>query len=128
MSARPRFRVHICDGCCCGTIRKHPDVDHAEQRRRIAAAAERGGGQARVVGCLGECHASNLVVVRRRGRRATWIGSLLDDTSTEHLCEWLADGADELPSALRSNVVERAVADERARRTAVLISNPSRSR
>lgn len=114
MRYRPHFRVHICDGCCCGTARKHPDVDHADQRRQIASAAKRGGGEARVVGCLGECHASNLVVVRRRGHKAKWIGSLLDDVSTSALCNWLAKGADDFPEALQPHLIERAQRNEPA--------------
>lgn len=104
---RPQFRVHICDGCCCGTERKHPGMDHAAQRAQIAAAAAAGGGAARVVGCMGACHASNLVVVRRPGQRAAWIGGLLDEPSTDALCAWLERGAGAMCPSLASHLVTR---------------------
>jgi hypothetical protein len=61
-----------------------------------------------VIGCLGACHASNLIVVRRRGHRAQWIGGILDDAITGSVCAWLASGAVELPDVLRAHLVERA--------------------
>jgi cytochrome c5 len=105
--SRPAFRVHICDGCCCGTTRKHPGFDHAAQRARIAEAAQAGGGAARVVGCLGACHASNLVVVRRPGQRAKWIGGVLSDRSTNELCAWLSHGATTMSPGLQLQLVTR---------------------
>jgi len=88
-------RVQVCDGCCCGTERKHPGVDHAGIRSRIAAAAEHAGGHVRIVGCVDECSRSNVVIVRPAGRASarTWIGGMLDDRVVGALCEWIRHGA-----------------------------------
>lgn len=103
--------VSVCDGCCCGTTRKHPDVDHAGQRRRIAAAVQSTGGSCRVVGCVDECHASNVVVVRwpRSSHRALWLGGVLDEGATAAVENWLASGADpvDVPAEVRALVFER---------------------
>ncbi len=103
--------VSVCDGCCCGTTRKHPDLDHAEQRRRIAAAAQSAGGSCRVVGCVDECHASNVVVVRwpRSSHPALWLGGVLDESATAAVEMWLASGADpvQVPAEVRALSFER---------------------
>ncbi len=90
-SAKSVQSVQVCDGCCCGTVRKHPDVDHATQRACIAEATEAGGGRFHVVGCLDQCHASNVVVVRR-GAQRIWLGQILAPAVTDELCTWLAAG------------------------------------
>lgn len=97
---RGAFSVLVCRACCCGTERKHPDVDHDAQRLALLAAAHAGGGSCRVVDCLGECHASNVVVVRhRRGRPADWFGHVLEPAQTEALAGWLRSGAAGEPPA-----------------------------
>ncbi len=96
--------MQACDGCCCGTARKHPGVDHAGQRVALAEAAQRGGGTYRTVGCLDACHASNVVVVRRRDGRRVWFGRVLDAAVLEALCTWIAQGAPAvLPAALTAS-------------------------
>ncbi|MFY1632080.1 hypothetical protein ACN27F_02145 [Solwaraspora sp. WMMB335] len=52
--------VTVCRGCCCGTSRKHPDVDHDGQLRALRAS----GARVRVVDCLNTCERSNVVVVQ----------------------------------------------------------------
>jgi hypothetical protein len=103
--------VSVCDGCCCGTTRKHPEVDHAEQRRRIAAAVQSAGGSCRVVGCVDECHASNVIVVRwpRSSHRALWLGGVLDERATAAVEDWLSGGADpvNLPAEVSALSFER---------------------
>lgn len=89
---RSPLSVQACDGCCCGTSRKHPHVDHPGQRERLAAATVAVGGGYRTVGCVGECSFSNVVVVRR-GSRRWWIGHVLDPAVEEALCSWLSGGA-----------------------------------
>lgn len=73
--------VLVCRACCCGTTRKHPEVAHRAHLARLEHASHLGGGHTRVVGCLGSCSESNVVVVvvRRRGARARWIGERLLD-------------------------------------------------
>lgn len=88
-------RVQVCDGCCCGTARKHPAVDHACIRERIDAAAASAGGRSRVVGCVGACDYSNVVIVRPAGISTdrVWVGGVLDEEIVDRLCDWIAAGA-----------------------------------
>ena len=90
---RPRVHVLVCRGCCCGTGRKHPDTDHAEQ---VAALRDAVGASAvREVDCLGRCDRSNVVVVRRRGAPAAWLGPVLTIAATDAVADWAAGGAPE---------------------------------
>lgn len=91
-----QLSVQACDGCCCGTTRKHPHVDHAGQRDRLAAATHAAGGRFRAVDCVGECSFSNVVIVRR-GWRRWWVGEVLDAPTERALCTWLAHGAQGTP-------------------------------
>lgn len=109
-SRRP-LSVQACDGCCCGTARKHPGVDHAEQRERLQAAARHGGGRYRTVGCLDVCHASNVVVVRRPDGKRVWFGRVLDAATLDALCDWIGRGAPpELPDRLTAHAFEPSAA------------------
>jgi len=80
--------VTMCRGCCCGTHRKHPTVDHDAQLRRLRDQIG-AAGQVRVSTCLGPCQRSNVAVVtpsptaRRAGARAVWLGWVLDDTTID---------------------------------------------
>ncbi len=103
----PAFRVQMCDACCCGTTEKHPNIDHQRQRDEIAAAATAGGGTSRVVDCLGECHASNVVVVLQPEREAEWLGWIVDDTILSDVCDWLRDGAPTLPEQIAPHRIDR---------------------
>lgn len=86
-------RVTVCRGCCCGTRRKHPDVDHDRQLDILRAA-----GSVRVSDCLNACDRSNVVVVqpatlaRPLGARPVWLGGVLDETSLSIVVEWIAAG------------------------------------
>jgi hypothetical protein len=84
----PLPRVLICRGCCCGSTRKHPDIDHEAQTAAISSVS-----QARVVDCVGECSFSNLVVVRPKPGQSVWLGRLNSDLLTQELCAWLEAGA-----------------------------------
>lgn len=99
---RPAVHVQVCDGCCCGTERKHPGVDHAGIRARLAAAVADAGGHMRVVGCVDECSRSNVVIVRPARSRAhrVWVGDVLEDSVVEALCRWVTAGADAPPPAV----------------------------
>jgi predicted metal-binding protein len=80
--------VLVCRGCCCGTERKHPEVDHAAQLEAIRASA---GGRLRVTECLDACDRSNVVVLRD-GDSTRWLGGVLAVEQLRALCEWLASG------------------------------------
>jgi hypothetical protein len=94
----------VCRGCCCGTIAKHPDVDHDGHLARLHAAARSAGARSWAVDCLGPCTRSNVVVVRA-GRRRYWFAEMLDDGMVEQLARWVERGAPmPVPSALRDRV------------------------
>jgi DNA-binding transcriptional ArsR family regulator len=92
-----RPTVTLCRGCCCGTHRKHPAVDHTGQ---LALLRERLRGRARLraTTCLGPCQRSNVAVVtpsrngRRHGAHPVWLGWLLDDTAIHALADWAHAG------------------------------------
>ena len=94
-----RTDVVLCRGCCCGTERKHPDVDHALQGALLRQAAESTGGTLRRTDCLGPCERSNVVVVRPEGARPVWFGRVLDEGATAALVAWVAGGAQGRPPA-----------------------------
>lgn len=105
-----RFTALVCRGCCCGTERKHPDVDHDAQLEMLAAAARAGGGHCRVVDCIDECWASNVVVVRRSGVHTptVWLGGVLATEQTAAVADWLALGATGAPPVdVQPLVIER---------------------
>lgn len=96
-------RVLVCRGCCCGTVRKHPGVDHDAQLAALSAVAH-----AREVGCIDECSRSNVVVVRPGDGTSIWFGGILNPTTTIELCDWLAAGAPRpIPVGLSAHVFER---------------------
>ena len=85
-------RVQICRGCCCGTERKHPGVDHDEQIAAISAIA-----RTRIVECVGECAHSNVVIVRPDQGPSVWLGGINNPALTSAVCDWLVDGASQPP-------------------------------
>jgi predicted metal-binding protein len=104
-AASGRLEMWICRGCCCGTERKHPDVDHVAQVDALAAAVDTRGGMARLrtTDCLDACDRSNVVVLRQHGQ-TVWLGEILEDRDTATLCRWLRSGEPlaALPRALSS--------------------------
>lgn len=103
------MRVQVCDGCCCGTDRKHPGVDHRAIRSALAAAAILGGGRSRVVGCVDECSQSNVVIVRLANGERVWLGRILGDDVVGGLVAWLEAGAPEpIPHTLAAHRFEPA--------------------
>ncbi|MEV6235395.1 hypothetical protein [Lentzea sp. NPDC051838] len=87
-------RITVCRGCCCGTERKHPEVDHDRQldvlRSRLATV--------KVADCLDACESSNIVVVqpspaaRSNGAKPVWVGSILDDEALHGVADWVDAG------------------------------------
>ena len=123
------FRVLLCDGCCCGTVRKHPTVDHPDQRNRLGHAARAGGGTVRTTGCVDRCAHSNVVVVRHAGGRSTWLGGVLDQPSERAVARWLTAGADPdaIPDDVEPLVIDgRADAEPVALRTRVATDAPTK--
>ncbi|MFY1694169.1 hypothetical protein [Solwaraspora sp. WMMA2101] len=83
----------VCRGCCCGTRRKHPDVDHDRQLDVLRTA-----GPVQVSECLNACDRSNVVVVqpaplaRLLGARPVWLGGVLDDAAVSAVARWVTAG------------------------------------
>ena len=115
--------VLLCRGCCCGTAKKHPDVDHLAQEQRLDGAAARAGARLVFTDCLDECARSNVIVLRRRERGyvdSTWLGGVLDERRTSELCAYLCEGWREgapLPAALATLVFHPARDGQRRRQS-----------
>ena len=90
--------VLLCRDCCCGTERKHPEVDHAAQERELREAAADGGGRVIRTRCLGVCEHSNVVVIKT-AERTHWFGGALTPEQTRLLTEFVRS-AGETPEAL----------------------------
>ncbi|GAA2995288.1 (2Fe-2S) ferredoxin domain-containing protein [Actinokineospora diospyrosa] len=99
--------VTVCRDCCCGTVRKHPTVDHGRQLARLRDIAARHGGAIRVSECLDTCETSNVVVVQAKGTKPIWLGFVLDDAVLDDIDTWLTNGgpATDLPATLTLNRV-----------------------
>jgi hypothetical protein len=119
----------VCRGCCCGTYRKHPAVDHDGHVAvlRKAAAESPGTLAVRTTDCLGPCERSNVIVVqpstrgRLAGGRALWLGWALDDDLLDLVISYARAGGPglaELPAALDLHRTEppRLAAATRGRR------------
>jgi predicted metal-binding protein len=117
--------VTVCRDCCCGTKRKHPDVDHDAQLNQLREALNtepadkgEGAGTGRLVvsQCLLACERSNVVVVtpapgaRNGGARPVWLYMVLTDDQTSAVAEWVRAGGPglaPLPGVLEPLVGER---------------------
>ena len=115
---RAPLRVALRRGCCCGTVKKRPDVDHDAQRLRLHALAGAGTIVCRETDCLGPCDSANVLVVdptphaRRAGARSTWFGEVSDD-QLDLVVDWISDGGPgivPLPAGLERHVVPPGVA------------------
>lgn len=112
-------RLVVCRGCCCGTRRRHPGVDHDGQLELLRRTRDPAGRAVpvRVADCLGPCAEGNIVVVhpspagRRRGARPVWLGFVNDDQAIELLREWISaggPGAAPMPIALELHRIRPA--------------------
>lgn len=97
-------RIRMCRGCCCGTRRKHPDVDH----EAIAGAlGEELGEDAALlaVDCLWACDLSNVVVVnpsttaRAAGARPAWVPGVNTVERARAVADWVRRGGPGVVSA-----------------------------
>lgn len=101
---RSASSVLVCRGCCCGTTRKAPEVDHEAQVSQLRSAALAVGARFHVVDCLGPCERANVVVVRD-GDRRFWLGEIGDDETTQ-LAGWLGAVSDAVPGSLDAHVFD----------------------
>ncbi|GAA2675858.1 MULTISPECIES: (2Fe-2S) ferredoxin domain-containing protein [Actinosynnema] len=101
-----RDYVTVCRGCCCGTVKKHPDFDHEHQLARLRELAAASGGRlsVRTADCLDACESSNVLVVKPRGQQPVWLGFALDDGVVDDVASWL-DAGGPLPERLALNRV-----------------------
>ncbi|MEQ3550320.1 hypothetical protein WIS52_07545 [Pseudonocardia nematodicida] len=104
--------VTVCRGCCCGSGRRHPGVDHAAVLDRLAAGTD-GHARLRTSECLGPCSDSDVVVVvpapdaRRAGARPVWLRHVLDVATADTVGVWVragGPGTAECPAALDEHV------------------------
>jgi (2Fe-2S) ferredoxin len=105
--------VTVCRDCCCGSAKKHPDVDHDDQLRQLRAGLP-APHRVRVSDCLDACEQSNVVVVhptpaaRRAGARPVWFGLVVSDDVTDDIAGWVqagGPGVAPLPAVLELSVV-----------------------
>jgi (2Fe-2S) ferredoxin len=97
----------LCRDCCCGTERKHPDVDHAAQEHALRTAAAESGGRVIRTRCLGVCERSNVVVVKA-AHTTFWFGGVLSAAETSAVTAFVRSGGLEpAPTELSFNVVPR---------------------
>jgi hypothetical protein len=99
--------VLLCRDCCCGTERKHPDVDHAVQESALRVAAAQSGGRVIRTRCLGVCERSNVVVVKT-ANTTYWFGGVLSAEQTSAVTAFIrSGGVAPAPTELSFNVVPR---------------------
>lgn len=89
--------VTVCHGCCCGTARKHPGVDHTGLLAELVDGVG-SRGRVRTSDCIDACARSNVVVVapapagRRAGARPVWLAGVLDPDAVEGIVDWVRRG------------------------------------
>lgn len=100
-----RDKVWVCRGCCCGTRKKHPGIDHAALEKQARRGSKALGARYQVTDCLGPCGQGNIVVTRTAGR-VRWWRKMNDVDTTQELLEHLREGGD-LPAALERHQLPR---------------------
>lgn len=114
-------RLTVCRGCCCGTRKKVPGVDHEAQLARLSTIDDHTGRTVPVrrSECLDLCSEANVVVVqpsaqgRAAGGRPVWLGRVTDDHLVEALDDWIFEGGPglaPLPEPLRPHVTSKDAA------------------
>jgi (2Fe-2S) ferredoxin len=105
----------VCRDCCCGSRKKHPDVDHDWQLDRLRAELAPAGHRVRTSLCLDVCEQSNVMIVhpspeaRRRGARPVWFGLVLDDVIADDIADWVragGPGVAPIPAPLELSVIK----------------------
>jgi hypothetical protein len=90
-------RIRVCRDCCCGSLHKHPGIDHGAL---IDELIERTLGHATVdvTACLLSCDRSNVVVIvpsaqgRLLGAGPAWFEQVLDLQAVEMLADFVRAG------------------------------------
>ncbi len=111
-------KLTVCRGCCCGTRKKVPGVDHKAQLARLSAIDDHAARRVpvRTSKCLDICFEANVVVVqpshegRAAGGRPVWLGRMTEDRLLEELDDWIFDGGPgiaPLPAALEEHVTSK---------------------
>lgn len=111
-------RLTVCRGCCCGTKKKVPGVDHKAQLARLSAIDDHAGRTVpvRTSKCLGICFQANVVVVQpsqaghAAGGRPVWLGEMTEDKLLDALDDWIFDGGPGLapiPGVLADHVTSK---------------------
>lgn len=91
-----RLCVLMCRDCCCGTERKHPEIDHAAQERALRDAAAASGSRVIRTRCLGVCERSNVVIVKA-ARTTFWFGNVLTPEDTAAVTRFIRSGGSTKP-------------------------------
>ena len=108
-------RVSFCHDCCCGTLRKHPGVDHDALRSELREGL-RNAAVVTQSACLDVCEESNVIVVspsplgRRGGNKPVWLRKMLTRESVEELVDWVIEGgpgAVPMPASLKRHQMKR---------------------
>ncbi|MEU0316705.1 (2Fe-2S) ferredoxin domain-containing protein [Nocardioides sp. NPDC006273] len=92
-----RPTLTVCRGCCCGTERKSPGVDHEAVLTTLSEVAGE-SATVRVADCLGPCERADVVVVgpspegRRRGARPVWVARVGTARVADALAQWAGAG------------------------------------
>ncbi|MEU0490309.1 (2Fe-2S) ferredoxin domain-containing protein [Nocardiopsis sp. NPDC006139] len=111
-------RLTVCRGCCCGTKKKVPGVDHKAQLARLSAIDDHAGRTVpvRTSKCLGICFQANVVVVQpsqkghAAGGRPVWLGEMTEDGLLDALDDWIFEGGPglaPLPDVLAGHVTSK---------------------
>ena len=111
-------KLTVCRGCCCGTKKKVPGVDHKAQLARLSAIDDHAARRipVRTSKCLGICFQSNVVVVqpstegRAAGGRPVWFGQMTEDKLLDALDDWIFEGGPgltPLPAVLQDHVTSK---------------------
>ncbi|MFD3687050.1 (2Fe-2S) ferredoxin domain-containing protein [Nocardiopsis sp. NPDC058631] len=111
-------QLTVCRGCCCGTRKKVPGVDHKAQLARLSAIDDHSGRPVpvRTSKCLGICFQANVVVVqpsqagRAAGGRPVWLGQVTEDKLVEAVDDWIFEGGPglaPLPAVLADHVTSK---------------------
>nr|WP_067602031.1 hypothetical protein [Nocardiopsis listeri] len=111
-------KLTVCRGCCCGTKKKVPGVDHDAQLARLSAIDDHSARRVpvRTSKCLGICFQANVVVVqpsatgRAAGGRPVWLGEMVEDDLLESVDDWIFEGGpglSPLPAALADHVTSK---------------------
>ncbi|MEE2038876.1 (2Fe-2S) ferredoxin domain-containing protein [Nocardiopsis sp. CT-R113] len=111
-------QLTVCRGCCCGTRKKVPGVDHKAQLARLSAIDDHSGRTVpvRTSKCLGICFQANVVVVqpsqegRAAGGKPVWLGRVTEDALVEAVDDWIFDGGPgvaPLPAVLADHVTSK---------------------